>query len=136
MSAKPKPQPIDDNVIIFEEAAVALKLHRLVQLDEQLKRAKAARDELADELIEDIDAVGGSTTVDGIKVTVVRPVRRLIDLAQLEAVASKRLFAKLTKRVVDLSAFDAHLQAGTAGIELVEPIVQLVESKPSLRITK
>jgi hypothetical protein len=124
------------DVIIFEEAAVALKLHRLTQLDAQIKAAKEARDELAAELIEDIDAVGGSTIVDGIKVTVVRPVRRLIDLAQLEAVASRRLFAKLTKRVVDISAYDAHLKAGTVGIEAVTEIVTLAESAPSLRITK
>jgi hypothetical protein len=125
-----------NNVIVFEEAAVALKLHRLVQLDEKIKAAKEARDELAAELIEDIDAVGGSTVVDGIRVTVVRPVRRLIDLAQLEAVASKRLFNKLTKRVVDISAYDANLKAGTTGIEAVAEIVQLAESAPSLRITK
>ena len=126
----------DDNVVIFEDAVVALKLHRLVQLDEQLKAAKEARDELADELIEDLDALGGSAVLDGIKATVVRPVRRSIDLAELEAVASRRLFAKLTERVVSIKAYDAHLNAGTPGIEAVEAIVKLVESKPSLRITK
>jgi hypothetical protein len=123
-------------VIIFEDAVVALKVHRLVQLDAQLKAAKDARDELVAELVEDIDAAGGSLVADGIKVTVVRPVRRVIDLAQLELVASRRLFAKLTKRVVDIKAFDAHVQAGTTGIEAVEAIVTEVESAPSLRITK
>ena len=126
----------DDNVVIFEDAVVALKLHRLVQLDEQLKLAKAARDELADELIEDIDALGGSAVLDGIKATVVRPVRRVIDIAELEAVTSRRLFAKLTERVVSIKAYDAHLEAGTTGIEAVEAIVKLTDVKPSLRITK
>ena len=65
-----------------------------------------------------------------------RPVRRLIDIAELEASPASRLFAKLTERVVSITDYDAHLQAGTAGIEAVEAIVKLVESKPSLRITK
>lgn len=123
-------------VIVFEDAVVALKLHRLVQLDAQLKAAKEVRDELADELIEDIDAIGGSAVLDGIKVTTVHPTRRVIDLAELEAVTSKRLFAKLTERVVSIKAYDAHLQAGTTGIEAVEAIVKELPVKPSLRITK
>jgi len=123
-------------VIIFEDAVLALKVQRLVQLDAQLKAAKEARDELADEVIEQVDALDGSVVVDGIKVTVVRPVRRVIDLEKLREIASRRLFAKLTKLVVDIGAYDAHLKAGTAGIEAVEAIVQEVESKPSLRITK
>lgn len=123
-------------VIIFEDAVVALKLHRLVQLDAQLKAAKEARDALADDLIDDIDALGGSAVLDGVKVTVVRPVRRVIDIAELEAVASRRLFAKLTERVVSIKAYDAHLAAGTPGIEAVEAIVKQTDVKASLRITK
>jgi hypothetical protein len=120
-------------VIQLDEAVLALKVQRLIQLDAQLKLAKEARDALADELIEDI---GDSVEVDGIKVTVVRPVRRVIDIAELEQVASRRLFAKLTERVVSIKAYDAHLEAGTVGIEAVEAIVKLTDVKPSLRITK
>lgn len=126
----------DADVIQLADAMLALKVQRLVQLDAQLKAAKEARDELADELIEDIDARDGSVDIDGIKVSVVRPVRRVIDIAELEQVASRRLFAKLTERVVSIKAYDAHLQAGTAGIEAVEAIVKLTDVKPSLRITK
>ncbi len=114
-----------------------LQVHRLIELDAKIKAAKEARDELAAEIIETVDARNGTVTVDGgIKVTVVRAVRRVIDIAKLEAVASKPLFTKLTKRVVDIGAFDAHLQAGTRGIEAVAEIVEEIETKPSLRITK
>ena len=123
-------------VIPFEGAVLDLQVHRLIQLDEQLKLAKEARDELAAEIVESVDAAGGTVTVDGIKVTVVRAVRRVIDIAKLETVTSRPLFNKLTKRVVDIGAYDAHVQAGTRGIEDVEAIVELAESKPSLRITK
>lgn len=135
-----QPVTTDDGaaVISFDAMVVDLKVHRLLQLDEKIKEAQEARAELANEIIEHLDAAtpDGSAVISGIKVTVVRPVRRLIDLAQLELVASRRLFAKLTKRVVDIKAFDAHLQAGTAGIDAVAKIVTEVESAPSLRITK
>ena len=121
------------DVIQLSDAVLALKVQRLIQLDAQLKLAKEARDELADELIEDI---GDSVEIDGIKVTVVRPVRRVIDIAELEAVTSRPLFNKLTERVVSIKAYDAHLEAGTRGIEAVEAIVKLSDAKPSLRITK
>jgi hypothetical protein len=130
--------PITDDdgaaVIPFEDAVLALKVHRLLQLDADIKAAEEARAELADDLIEQL----GDTTavIDGIKVTVVRPVRRVIDLAELETIASRRLFAKLTERVVSIKAYDAHLRAGTPGIDAVAEIVREVESKPSLRITK
>jgi hypothetical protein len=120
-------------VIELSDAVLALKVQRLIQLDAQLKAAKEARDELADDIIE---AVGDSVVVDGIRVTVVRPVRRVIDITELEAITSRRLFAKLTERVVSIKAYDAHLEAGTTGIEAVEAIVKLTDVKPSLRITK
>jgi len=126
----------DAAVISLTDAVLGLKVQRLIQLDAQLKAAKEARDELADDLIEIIDGHDGSVEVDGIKVTVVRPIRRVIDIAELEAITSRRLFAKLTERVVSIKAYDAHLNAGTVGIEAVEAIVKQVEAKPSLRITK
>jgi hypothetical protein len=123
-------------VIELGDATLELQVHRLIELDAKIKAAQDARAELAAEIVDAVDARNGTITVDGIKVTVVRAVRRVIDIAQLEQIASRRLFAKLTKRVVDISAYDAHLQAGTTGIEAVEAIVEEVESKPSLRITK
>jgi hypothetical protein len=125
-----------DGAIIFslEETALDLKVHRLIDLDAKIKAALDARAELADEIIEQIGE--GTRLVDGIKVTIVRPIRRVIDIAKLEAVTSRRLFAKLTERVVSLKAYDAHLAAGTAGIEAVAEIVDEVPAKPSLRITK
>ena len=121
-------------VIQLDDVVLDLKVRRLIQLDADIKAAKEARDDLADELIEVIG--DGSVLTGGIKVTVVRPVRRVIDIVKLEAVASRRLFAKLTKRVVSISDYDAHLQAGTTGIEAVAEIVEEVDVKPSLRITK
>jgi hypothetical protein len=123
-------------VIEFDEAVLELQVHRLIELDAKIKAAQDARAELAAEIVDAVDAHDGTVTVDGIKVTVVRAVRRVIDIAKLEEIASRRLFAKLTKRVVDIGAYDAHLAAGTTGIEAVEEIVEHVESKPSLRITK
>lgn len=123
-------------VVELADATLELQVHRLIELDAKIKAAQDARAELATEIIEAVDARDGSVTVDGIKVTVVRPVRRIIDIVKLEQVASRRLFAKLTERVVSIKAYDAHLAAGTAGIEAVEEIVEERESAPSLRITK
>jgi len=123
-----------DTVVDLAQAALDLKVHRLIDLDEKIKAAQAVRDELAADVIESIGT--GSRLVDGIKVTIVRSKRRVIDIVKLEEVASRRLFAKLTERVVSLKAFDAHLAAGTPGIEAVEAIVVETETKPSLRITK
>jgi hypothetical protein len=123
-------------VIELSDATLELQVHRLIELDAKIKAAQDARAELAAEIVDAVDARDGTITVDGIKVTVVRAVRRVIDIAKLEQVTSRRLFAKLTKRVVDIGAYDAHLTAGTTGIEAVAEIVEEVESKPSLRITK
>ncbi len=123
-------------VVELADATLGLQVHRLIELDAKIKAAKEARDELAAEIVEAIDARDGTVTVDGIKVTVVRAVRRVIDIAKLEQVTSRRLFAKLTERVVSIKAYDAHLAAGTAGIEAVEEIVEERENAPVLRITK
>lgn len=121
-------------VVDLEEAALDLKVHRLIDLDEKIKAAQDLRAELAEEIVESIG--DGTRLVDGIKVTVVRAKRRVIDIVKLEEVCSRRLFAKLTERVVSLKAFDAHVTAGTAGIEAVQEILVETETKPSLRITK
>lgn len=95
----------------------------------------------AEERLEAIDAEivarlgdGGKAESPEAKVAVVRTHTPVLDVDVLQATASKGLFYKLTKRVVDMTAFKAMRDLGALPDEVTEIVGERV-SKPAVRVT-
>jgi len=69
-------------------------------------------------------------TVEGLN-----EVRRSIDVEALEALVPATVLRKVTKVAIDLSAFDAAVEAGLIDAETVAAVTGQKPVKPSLRIT-
>jgi hypothetical protein len=95
----------------------------------------------AEERLEAIDAEivarlgdGGKAESPEAKIAVVRTHTAVVDVDVLQATASKGLFYKLTKRVVDMTAFKAMRDLGALPDEVTEIVGERV-SKPAVRVT-
>lgn len=78
--------------------------------------------------------VGGKAESDEAKVAIVETHTPVLDIDALQATASKGMFYKLTKRVVDMTAFKAMRDLGALPDEVAEIVGERV-SKPSVRFT-
>lgn len=130
----------EDGFLIVDSTDVLLdaQIGRLLGIDAQIAVLEERRDHLAEIIIEAVQAKDdGKYEAPDAKVAVVEAETLVCDsLADLEAATSRRLFAKLTKRVFDVKAYHSHVAAGTFGIEKATGVLRLRKSKPSLRITK
>jgi hypothetical protein len=115
------------------EVSTEVLIHeRLVQM----RAIDRAEDRLAA-----IDAVlverlgdGGKAESPEAKVAIVRSHTPVVDVDVLQSVASKGMFYKLTKRVVDMTAFKAMRDLGALPDEVTEIVGDRV-SKPAVRVT-
>ena len=115
------------------EVSTDLLLHeRLVQM-RAIDRAEDRVAAIDAQLVERL-GVGGKYESDEAKVAIVESHTQIIDVDALQAVASKHTFYKLTKRVVDMTAFKALSALGVVPAEVNE-IVTVRVSKASARIT-
>lgn len=108
-------------------------IHELIVQQRAVERATERADAVRAQLVERL-GVDGRAESDEAKVAVVETTTRVLDVDALQAVASKGLFYKLTKRVVDNTAFKA-LDALGQIPPSVQEIVTEKQSKPHLRLT-
>lgn len=78
--------------------------------------------------------VGGKAESDEAKVAIVETHTPVLDIDVLQATASKGMFYKLTKRVVDMAAFKAMRDLGALPEEVAAIVGERV-SKPTVRFT-
>jgi hypothetical protein len=115
------------------ESPTEALVHELLVAQRAIERAEARADEIKAELIARLGE-GGKVETPEAKVAIVVATTKVIDVDALEAVASKGLFYKLTKRVVDTAAFKAIEALGQLPPEVAGIVVER-QSKPSVRVT-
>lgn len=95
--------------------------------------ASAAKERAKSALLEAYAAAGiDSTVVDGTKVAATSVVNRSIDVESLEGLVSRPIFDLVTRRVVNLSTFDAAVTAGRIKSDVADSVTTL---SPTIRVT-
>lgn len=108
-------------------------VHELLVAERAIDRAEARADAIKAELVERLGA-GGKVETPEAKVAVVETHTPVLDVDVLQATASRGLFYKLTKRVVDMTVVKAMRDLDALPDEVIEIIGDKV-SRPSVRLT-
>jgi hypothetical protein len=108
-------------------------IHELLVQQRAMTRAEDRADAIKAQLVERLGE-GGKYESHEAKVAIVVSETSVIDIDALESAASKGIFYKLSKRVVDMTAYKALHALGQVPDD-VENIVTKRISKPAVRLT-
>lgn len=118
---------------ITTEVSTERLVHELLIAERAIDKAEARAEVIKAELVERL-GVNGKFETDEAKVAIVAAQTKVVDVDALQAVASRGLFYKLTKRVVDMTTFKAFDALGSLPAE-VQEIVVIKTAKATPRIT-
>lgn len=116
----------------------AVLLERLAGLKREQLAIKVAYAETEEALIDALGSGGSIVAVAGTKEvtgTVVAPERLIVDEVALQASLTRYRWLKVTKRVLDLSAFKAALEAGVISTKIARKVAHTEATKPYVKLT-
>ena len=116
-----------------EVRSTDLLVHELLVQLRAAERAEERADAIKAELVERLGDGGKCETVEA-KIAIVANKTQVVDIDALQTVASKGFFYKVTKRVVDNTAFKAFLALEQVPQDVLDIVTEKV-SKPAVRIT-
>ena len=116
-----------------EVRSTDLLVHELLVQLRAAERAEERADAIKAELVERLGD-GGKVETHEAKIAIVANKTQVVDIDVLQTVASKGFFYKVTKRVVDNTAFKAFLALEQVPQDVLDIVTEKV-SKPAVRIT-
>jgi len=116
-----------------EVRSTDLLVHELLVQLRAAERAEERADAIKAELVERLGD-GGKVETHEAKIAIVANKTQVVDIDALQTVASKGFFYKVTKRVVDNTAFKAFLALEQVPQDVLD-IVTTKVSKPAVRVT-
>jgi len=116
-----------------EVRSTDLLVHEMLVQLRAAERAEERADAIKAELIERLGD-GGKFETPEAKIAIVANKTQVVDIDALQTVASKGFFYKVTKRVVDNTAFKAFLALEQVPQDVLD-IVTTKVSKPAVRVT-
>ncbi len=116
-----------------EVRSTDLLIHEMLVQLRAAERAEERADAIKAELIERLGDGGKAETPEA-KIAIVANKTQVVDIDALQTVASKGFFYKVTKRVVDNTAFKAFLALEQVPQDVLDIVTEKV-SRPAVRIT-
>jgi hypothetical protein len=116
-----------------EVRSTDLLVHELLVQLRAAERAEERADAIKAELVERLGD-GGKVETHEAKIAIVANKTQVVDIDALQTVASKGFFYKVTKRVVDNTAFKAFLALEQVPQDVLD-IVTTKVSRPAVRVT-
>ena len=116
-----------------EVRSTDLLVHELLVQLRAAERAEERADAIKAELVERLGD-GGKVETHEAKIAIVANKTQVVDIDALQTVASKGFFYKVTKRVVDNTAFKAFLALEQVPQDVLDIVTEKV-SRPAVRIT-